>query len=107
MLTDVKDATFILTGVFTPEGSGLAVAFTRGPQGWGRIVRTDDAKLEVSTLAPSQSSGPQTSFHGPALSQDYLQINECPEQVIVADCGGSGTIETSWWYWTGKAFILS
>lgn len=52
VLSEMKDATFILGGVFTPEGSGLAVAFTRGPQGWGRVVRTGDTRLEVSTLAP-------------------------------------------------------
>ncbi|HTW08320.1 MAG TPA: hypothetical protein VME46_12465 [Acidimicrobiales bacterium] len=37
-LTGMSDATFIATGIFTGDSTGQALAFGKGPRGWGTIA---------------------------------------------------------------------
>jgi hypothetical protein len=48
LLRDMQHATFIVTGVFTTDGSGNAVAYTTGPRGWGAIKAEPNGNIGPS-----------------------------------------------------------
>ena len=50
-LAGMTDATFIVTGLFTTDGTGNAVAYSTGIGGWGAIV----TEVVVRHCAPERS----------------------------------------------------
>lgn len=103
LLAGMQHATFIVYGVFTGDGSGNAVAFTTGSNGWGAI------KAE-----PNGNIGPSGEPVGPdliGLSYDFgfaaghLITEDCPSNRPISQCGAHPIVKR--WSWTGSDFALS
>jgi hypothetical protein len=102
-LAGMQHATFIVYGVFTGDGSGNAVAFTTGANGWGAI------KAE-----PNGNIGPSGQPVGPDLiglsynfgfAAGHLITEDCPTDRPISQCGAHPIVKR--WSWTGSDFALS
>jgi hypothetical protein len=101
LLRNMDNATFIVHGNFTGDGSGNAVAFTTGPHGWGAI------KAETGgNIAPSGSPvganlvGLSYDF---AFRNGYLETKDCPTNRPISDCDEHPV--TKLWIWAGHEFV--
>jgi hypothetical protein len=100
LLTGMTHATFIVTGQFTTDGSGQAVAFTTGPKGWGAIKAEPDGNIGPSG-APvgADRIGLARGF---AFADGELVTADCPQNRPIAGCGGHEVLKR--WTWTGTDF---
>jgi hypothetical protein len=103
LLHGMDHATFIVRGNFTGDGSGNAVAFADGSNGWGAI------KAESSgNIGPS---GKPVGSNQIGLSYDFgfhaglLETKDCSTNVSIAECGSHPI--TKRWKWTGHDFKLT
>lgn len=103
VLAGMSNATYILTGLFSGDGTADAIAYTNGSSGWGVIKALPNGNLA--------SSGQGVDFGGIGLeSGDYfvngtLETAECSAHTIVADCGGNNRV-LKFWAWRGSDFQL-
>ncbi|MFY7570193.1 hypothetical protein ACOT81_37855 [Streptomyces sp. WI04-05B] len=51
----MSDAVFIVTGPFSGDGTGNAVAFGNGPDGWGLLVQSGVSQLRSSGTGSGSS----------------------------------------------------
>jgi hypothetical protein len=102
VLTNMADATFTVHGTFSGDGSGNAVAYTNGPDGWGAIKAESDGNL-----APS---GQGVGVSGIGLSDDLglvggrLQTIDCSSTLPISDCGGNNRV-IKYWTWMTDHFV--
>jgi hypothetical protein len=64
LLTGMRDATFIASGLFSGDGTGNFIAFTNGPRGWGTI-----APGPVGTLIPTGSKSTDNTTPGNSYTE--------------------------------------
>jgi hypothetical protein len=99
-LRNMQHATFIVTGVFTTDGSGNAVAFTTGSRGWGAV------KAEANgNIGPSGQPVGRNRIglsYGFAFADGYLITGDCPPNRPIAQCGRHPVVKR--WVWTGSEF---
>jgi hypothetical protein len=104
LLPGMADATFIVDGAFSGDGSANAVAFTTGPHGWGVIKAEANGNLI--------SSGQGVSFSEIGLEEgDYfvngqLETADCSATLSIASCGGVDRV-LKFWSWNGQEFVLT
>jgi hypothetical protein len=100
LLTGMHDATFIVTGTFTGDSSGNAVAYTTGSRGWGAIKAEPNGNIGPSGQ-PVGKDGIGLSF-GFAFAGGRLQTEDCPRNQPVAACGLDPVVKL--WAWNGTDF---
>jgi hypothetical protein len=102
VLTNMTDATFVVHGTFTGDGSGNAVAYTNGPDGWGAIKAESNGDL-----APS---GQGIGANEIGLSNDFalvggrLETFDCSSTQAISDCGGDNRV-IKYWTWMTDHFV--
>jgi hypothetical protein len=102
-LAGMQHATFIVRGVFTGDGSGNAVAFTDGPNGWGAIKAEPDGNIGPSGAPVGRNQiGLSYNF---AFSSGDLITQDCPSNRPVYQCGRYAI--TKRWAWNGTDFSLA
>jgi hypothetical protein len=100
LLLGMRDATFIVHGNFTGDGSGNAVAYTTGAKGWGTIKAERNGNIG--------SSGESVGADEVGLAYDFafvrghLVTKDCPTNRPISDCGSHPVTKT--WTWTGHDF---
>jgi hypothetical protein len=100
LLHGMKNATFIVRGQFTTDNSGLAVAYTTGPKGWGAIKAESNGNIGPSGKpVGSDRIGLSRGF---AFVGGDLQTEDCPQNLPIASCGGHEVVKL--WRWSGKDF---
>lgn len=99
-LRNMRHATFIVTGIFTGDGSGNAVAFTTGSKGWGAIKAESNGNIGPSG-EPVGDDRIGLSF-GFAFSQGYLVTSDCPQDRPQYQCDTHQIRKR--WVWTGHDF---
>jgi hypothetical protein len=100
LLRNMQHATFIVTGNFTGDASGNAVAFTTGPRGWGTIKAEPNGNIGPSG-APVGSNRIGLSY-GFAFADGYLITADCPQDRPIADCDTHQIRKR--WVWAGHDF---
>jgi hypothetical protein len=100
-LTGMTNATFILTGLFTTDGAGNAVAYTTGTNGWGAIKAEANGNLAASG-APIGEDRIGLSY-GFAFVGGRLETMDCSADLPVASCGPA-TVIRKLWAWNGRDF---
>jgi len=100
VLNGMHDATFIVTGNFTGDGSGNAVAYTTGSRGWGAIKAEPDGNIGPSGQ-PIGSDKIGLSF-GFGFVGGRLQTKDCPPNQPIAACGSNPVVKL--WAWNGTDF---
>lgn len=100
LLSGMQDATFIVTGTFTVDGSGNAVAYTTGPRGWGAIKAEPNGNIGPSG-EPIGADKLGLSF-GFAFVGGLLQTMDCRQDQPIAACAGNPIVKL--WRWTGTDF---
>ncbi len=101
LLTGMHDATFIVTGNFTGDSSGNAVAYTTGAKGWGAIKAEANGNIGPSGQ-PVGADKIGLSF-GFAFVAGRLQTEDCPTNQPIAACGSNPV--TKLWAWNGTDFV--
>jgi hypothetical protein len=101
LLTGMQHATFIVTGNFSGDGSGNAVAYTTGVNGWGVIKAESNGNIGPSGQ-PVSADRIGLSF-GFKFVGGLLETQDCNPSFPIADCGGPTTI-VKLWKWTGTDF---
>ncbi len=103
LLLGMQHATYIVTGQFTNDNSGHAVAYTGGARGWGAI------KAEANgNIGPS---GQPVGTNRIGLAYDFqfvggrLKTEDCPPNEPIARCGSDHVDKL--WTWTGHEFKRS
>jgi hypothetical protein len=103
LLTGMTHATYIVTGQFTNDNSGRAVAYTGGRAGWGAI------KAEANgNIGPS---GQPVGADRIGLSYDFgfvgglLKTEDCPSDEPISSCDSDHVDKL--WTWTGHDFKRS
>jgi hypothetical protein len=103
LLTRMKHATYIVTGQFTTDNSGRAVAYTTGGRGWGAIKAESNGDIGPS--------GEPVGANRIGLSYDFefvggqLKTEDCPSDQPIATCGSTHVDKL--WAWTGQDFKRS
>lgn len=103
LLTGMQHATFIVRGIFTGDGSGNAVAFTDGPNGWGAIKAEPDGNIGPSG-APVGPNKIGLSFGFGFLGGDLVTA-DCPTNRPISECGSHAIVKR--WVWNGQDFNLA
>jgi hypothetical protein len=104
VLAGMTDATFILNGAFSGDGSGNSLAYTDGAHGWGAIKAEADGNLI--------SSGQGVTFGGLGLESGFYFVNseletaDCSATMPIAACGGNNRV-LKFWKWNGHDFGLA
>ena len=101
LLIGMQHATFIVTGNFSGDGSGNAVAYTTGANGWGVIKAEPNGNIGPSGQ-PVSADQIGLSF-GFKFVGGLLETQDCNPSFPIADCGGPTTI-VKLWKWTGSDF---
>ena len=100
LLKGMHDATFIVTGNFSGDGSGNAVAYTTGPLGWGAIKAEANGNIGPSGQ-PVGNDRIGLAF-GFAFVGGRLETKDCPLNQPIAACGSNPVDKL--WAWNGKDF---
>lgn len=101
LLRNMKNATFIVHGNFTGDGSGNAVAFTTGSKGWGVIKAEPNGNIGPSGQpVGSDQIGLSYDF---AFRSGYLETKDCPLDRPISDCDTHPI--TKLWRWAGDDFV--
>ena len=99
-LTGMADATFITTGGFTGDSTGNALAFGRGPRGWGTIA------LEPGNiLAPTGNGSTNNETPGIFFNEDFFggQLETIVENSYFSTATGSEFPLITYWSWDNAA----
>lgn len=110
VLTGMKNATFILHGIFSGDGTGNAMAYTYGPHGWGPVLwpgspeQRSWGKLVVASELPPETSTIQVADYKMTFNRGNLVTYDCDASHGAATCGAN-LIASAWrWNATGKYF---
>jgi hypothetical protein len=96
LLTGMVHATFILTGTFSGDGSGNAVAYSASGADWGAIKA-----IANGNLAPSKQG---VTFGGIGLGDGFefvdgqLETADCSSTKPISECGGNNRV-LKFWAW--------
>jgi hypothetical protein len=102
LLTNMSDATFIVSGLFSGDGSGNAVSFTTdGGKGWGVIKAEKNGNIAPSGQ-PVAADRIGLGF-GFGFDHGRLVTKDCALNQPTAACGGPTTV-IKYWLWTGTDF---
>jgi hypothetical protein len=99
-LTGMADATFITTGGFTGDSTGNALAFGRGPRGWGTIA------LEPGNiLVPTGNGSTNNETPGIFFNEDFFggQLETIVENSYFSTATGSEFPLITYWSWDNAA----
>jgi hypothetical protein len=100
LLSRMAHATFIVTGQFTNDNSGHAVAYTTGTRGWGAIKAETNGNIGPSG-APVGANRIGLSY-GFSFVGGLLKTEDCPTNEPIASCGSDHVDKL--WVWTGHDF---
>ena len=100
LLSRMRHATFIVTGNFTGDSSGNAVAFTTGPKGWGVIKAEPNGNIGPSGQAVGADRIGLS--YGFSFSGGKLVTEDCRTDQAIALCGSNPITKS--WLWTGIDF---
>jgi hypothetical protein len=100
LLRRMRHATFLITGEFTGDGSGNAVAFTTGARGWGVIKAEPNGNIGPSGRPVGRDQIGLS--YGFAFADGYLVTADCSPDRPIADCDTSPIVKR--WVWTGSDF---
>jgi hypothetical protein len=100
LLRRMAHATFIISGTFTGDGSGNAVAFTTGGRGWGAIKAESNGNIAPSGRPVGRDRIGLS--YGFAFAQGYLVTADCPPNRPLSECGGHQIRKR--WLWRGSEF---
>ena len=100
LLKGMQDATFIVTGNFSGDGSGNAVAYTTGRLGWGAIKAESNGNIGPSGQ-PVGNDRIGLAF-GFAFVGGRLETKDCPLNQPLAACGSNPVDKL--WAWNGTDF---
>jgi hypothetical protein len=100
LLRYMRHATFIITGQFTGDGSGNAVAFTTGARGWGVIKAKKNGNIGPSGRPVGRDQIGLS--YGFAFSGGYLVTADCSLDRPISDCDTHPVVKR--WVWTGSDF---
>jgi hypothetical protein len=99
-LTGMSDATFITTGGFTGDSTGNAIAFGRGPRGWGTMA------LEPgNVLVPTGNGSTNNDTPGIFFNEDFSggQLETIVENPYFSTASGSEFPLVTYWSWDNAA----
>jgi hypothetical protein len=103
-LTGMSHAVFILTGLFSMDGSVNAIAYTADTDGaWGAIKAEPGGNIGPSGQ-PVGSDGIGLS-NGFYVVGGQLETADCASTLPMASCGGNQRI-LKFWTWNGTDFTL-
>ena len=99
-LTGMADATFITTGGFTGDSTGNALAFGRGPRGWGTI-----ALKPGNILVPTGNGSTNNDTPGIFFNEDFVggQLETIVENPYFSTATGSEFPLITYWSWDNAA----
>jgi len=103
LLSGMQNATFIVTGSFTADSSGNAVAYTTGDHGWGVIKAEPNGNIGPSGQ-PVGSDRIGLSY-GFGFAAGKLKTQDCPANEPIVSCGSDHVDKL--WKWTGHDFTQS
>ncbi len=103
VLTGMAHATFVVSGYFTGDSSGNAVAFTTGAKGWGAIKAEANGNIGPSGAAVGHDQIGLS--YGFAFHHGLLETRDCPANRPISDCGRYSVVKL--WRWTGRDFRRS
>ena len=102
LLSGMDHATFVITGTFTTDGSGNAIAYTRGAGHWG-AVKASGTRL-VPSSAGSTANAPVGQHAAAGFVGGLLETADCSQLVPVSQCGASGNRVLVYWRWHSDGF---
>jgi hypothetical protein len=99
-LTGMADATFITTGGFTGDSTGNALAFGRGPRGWGTI-----APEPGNVLVPTGNGSTNNETPGIFFNEKFFggQLETIVENPYFDDATGPEFPLITYWSWDNAA----
>jgi hypothetical protein len=101
LLRNMSDATFIVHGNFTGDGSGNAVAFSNGRRGWGAIKAQPNGNIAPSGRPVGANLiGLGYDF---AFKRGYLETKDCSPDRPLSECGAHPIVK--YWVWRGGEFV--
>lgn len=96
VLSGMAHVTFIVTGTFSGDGSGRAVAYTRGSKVWGAIKAVSNGNLAPSSKGVTFGGlGLENQF---AFISGYLQTADCSTTKPISECSGNNRV-LKFWKW--------
>jgi len=100
LLARMQHATFIVTGAFTSDRSGDAVAFTTGPKGWGVIKAEPNGNIGPSGQpVGADRIGLSFAFK---FAGGKLVTEDCRSDQAIVLCPTNPI--TKFWLWVGADF---
>jgi hypothetical protein len=99
-LTGMADATFITTGGFTGDSTGNALAFGRGPRGWGTI-----ALKPGNVLVPTGNGSTNNETPGIFFNEDFYggRLETIVENPYFSTATGPEFPLITYWSWDNAA----
>ncbi len=99
-LTGAADATFIATGIFTGDSTGQALAFGKGPRGWGTI-----AWEPGNILIPTGNGSTNNTTPGIYFNEQFSggQIETTSLNPYFSTATGAEFPLTTYWSWDASA----
>ncbi|MHA3703084.1 hypothetical protein ACXR2U_12975 [Jatrophihabitans sp. YIM 134969] len=107
LLSGMDHATFLLDNqAATGDGTGVSIAYTDGPDGWGAITAGSDADLHPSGHGIT-SLGQDGGMYGGDLRDGELVTVDCSSTAPDnASCGLPAYQVVKSWRWDGDRFVL-
>jgi hypothetical protein len=106
LLTGMTDATFIVTGAFSGDGTGNALAYTHGPQGWGVLTNNSGNSLTVSSGTVEANPATEAGID----THDYFTggMLETSDNSGAFDIAFAASFPLDWyWTWSHTHFSLA
>ena len=104
VLTGMSDASFILQGTFSTDGSNNAASYTNGRKGWGAIKAVSDGNISPSGQGVTFGGiGLENGFY---FSSGLLETADCSKTLAIAQCGGANRV-LKFWRWNGSELTLA
>ena len=103
MLPGMTNATFILTGTFSGDGSANNAAYTADQNGrWGLIVPEERGELVPSGKGvDDQNTGVGDGIY---FANGQLETADCSSTLPFAECGGNNRVIKYWtWHMDGAS----
>lgn len=107
LLAGMEHATFLVEDQYaTGDGTGVAITYTDGPDGWGAIVAGSDANLHPSGHGIT-ALGQDGALYDGALENGQLVTVDCSDTAPDnASCGLPQFQVRKYWTWDGTQFVL-
>ena len=100
----MSDAVFIVTGPFSGDGTGNAVAYGNGPDGWGLL--TQDGARRLRSSGTGAGSGTDTGLYFAArFTGGFLET--AVDSGVFSSAFGSGFPIRRRWSWSEDHFALA